>query len=175
MDTPQSKIVVLTFGCLLLLAACGQASETATSAPTTTEPSAVATSEDVSEPVSSTTEPPPGVVADIPCPENASCAAEFFLNGRVYSQGCNGVREDAILFDEVLGSGEALFENFEVFALEAHPEHDVVAISIESGCTEDPNEMISPWTFASVEGAGVAGAACELGVLSEEQRIANNC
>lgn len=175
MDTRQQKIGALAFSCLLLLAACGQTAEPITSTPTTTEVSAVAASEDVPEPVPSTTEPPPGVVADIPCPDNASCAAEFFLNGRVYSQGCNGVREDAILFEEVLGSGDALFETFEVFALEGHPEHDVVAISIESGCTEDPNEVISPWTFASVEGAGVTGAACELGLLSEEQQIANNC
>lgn len=177
-------------GFLLVLAACGEASVATAEEPESTSPTTVETTEertveevedleveDTVPPLPSTTEPPPGVIAEVRCPANASCAEEFILNGKTYSLSCAAVLESAVLPDEVLGSGTAFSQAFEVFALSGNPSHDIVAVSIEGGrCSEDDtDEFVSPWSFAWTASADAGSAVCELGLLSDEQRIVDEC
>ena len=180
----RARLASVGFGTLLILAACGESPDDAEG----TDELPPATQEQVEEevveedeveqtvpPLPSTTEPPPGVVVQVQCQDNASCAEEFILNGRTYSQGCTGVLEEAIVLDNVLGSGQAFSQQVEVFAIDGFPDGDVVAVNVQSGCTEDPNEPISPWSFAWVSGAQIVPVVCDLGLLTVEQREANSC
>jgi len=184
----MNKAMIAAFlGVFLVLAACGDASISAaeeTEPPETASPTTVVVVEEEGEevevtvaPLPPTTEPPSGVIADVPCEGDSSCVEEFFLNGRNYSTSCRAVREDAILFDEVVGSGTAFALELEVFALADYPNHGVVAVSLEGGiCSDDDtDEFVSPWSFASARGVDSGAAVCELGLLSEEQRIVDEC
>ena len=173
--------VSVSLGTMLVLAACGDASVASSDQVATSV--AIEEEEEIEEieveetapPLLSTTEPPPGVVAQVLCPANASCAEEFILNGSIYFTSCRGVLEEAVLLDEVLGAGEVNSLDVEVLAIEGHPLDDVVAVTLPSGCTEDPAEQISPWSFAAVEGSDFVSAVCEFGLLSLEQRQVDGC
>ncbi len=180
----RTRLKSAALGTLLILAACGETSvategtddlSPVTQAQVEEESVEEEEVEQTAPPLPSTTEPPPGVVVRVQCPENASCAEEFILNGRTYSQSCTGVLEEAVVLDNVLGSGQAFSQPVEVFAIDGFPDGDIVAVNVPSGCTEDPNEEISPWSFAWVSSAQILPVICELGLLSAEQREANNC
>lgn len=187
----MNKAMIAAFlGVFLVLAACSEASvataeEAENTSPTTVPSIEEQTVEEIEElevedavpPLPSTTEPPPGVLVEVRCPANASCAEEFLLNGNVYSHGCTAVLESVVLLDEVLGSGMAFSEDFEVFALSGNPSHDVVAVSIQGGiCSDDDtDEFVSPWSFAWTSSADIQSTVCELGLMSDERRIVNGC
>lgn len=168
-----------------MLAACGETAVATTDEPELNDVSSTSSneSEEVEEtvpPLPSTTEPPPGVVADVLCEDGNMCAEEFILNGRIYSHSCGAVKEEGVLLDEVIGSGTALSEEFEVLALVGYPTHDVVAVSIEGGiCSDDAtDEFASPWSFAWTENtsdADIGAAICQLGLMSDELALANGC
>ena len=177
----------------LLLAACGEQAVTTSDEPIaaeqpestdlssaqapTSENNAVEEEafEETVPPLPPTTEPPEGVVAEVRCEENAMCAEEFILNGRIYSVSCAVVLERSILFDDLVGSGTAFAQDIEVFAIEGNPDHGVVAISRESGCSENPADPTGAWSFAFATRSGIQSAVCEHGNLSDEQRIADGC
>ena len=179
---------------LSLLTACGEASPStsedlepseSTSPSTVEDTDSVNTSTTVREPemedtvVSSpsTTEPAAGVVVEVLCDGDSSCAAEYFLNGQIYSHGCEAVDPEAVLLGEVLGSGTAFFQDINVFAVVDYPNHDVVAVNIEGGiCSDDDtDEFVSPWSFAWTAGADINEASCEVGLMSDERRRVNGC
>lgn len=133
--------------------------------------------EEIPPPLPSTTEPPFGVVVPVECPGNASCEESYILNGRVYLRSCRAVVESAVRLDEVLGSGVAFDETVEVFAVDGHPEHDVVAFSFPGGdCAgTGETEFTSLWSFAWVRPVDPTSTICAIGLQSPEQRRVDGC
>jgi hypothetical protein len=122
--------------------------------------------------------PPVGVIEQVPCPDDALCAEEFGLNGRIYSPSCRLIDPAAVDLDNELGQGRAFGREGRANALRSDPSFDVIAMSAppSAGCSEhpDPNSPTSEWQFAWT-GTLDTSIICTLGLLTPVEAAADGC
>ncbi len=153
---------------------------------TTTQDTSPHTAEpdDVDSPApdtASSSSPPDGVIEEVACDSNASCASEFWLNGRIYARSCGLIDPTQVDPDNQLGTGRAFGREIEAYALLLDPSFGIVAVSAEpgsTGCSEDPgpDAPTSPWQFAfGAPGSYDESLICELGLFSAGEAAENEC
>ncbi len=153
-----------------------------TAATDTSSPTAEPTDTDAAAPdTASSTIPPDGVIAAVPCPANSICAAEFWLNGRIYAASCGLIDPTQVDLDNQLGGGWALGRELEAYSLVLDPSHGIVAISTRpgsTGCGENlgPDAPTSPWKFAfGPVGSYDESLVCEVGLFTPGELAQEGC
>lgn len=130
--------------------------------------------------VTSTTVPvaSPGELVVPDCDDTGLCAAGFVLDdGIFYGLSCRAVR-DAEVSDEVLGRGQLEGEEVTVNAVEGIDRDVMVAVSLPGGLCHDGAEALSGWSVAfpsTVDDAVARETLCQVGELTEAQRVADGC
>ncbi len=153
-----------------------------TTAEDTSPPTAEPTDADAAAPdTASSTIPPDGVIAAVPCPADGLCAEEFWLNGRIYAASCGLIDPTQVDLDNQLGAGWALRRELEAYALLADPSYGIVAISARpgsTGCSENPgpDTLTSPWQFAfGPVGSYDESLICEVGLFTPSELAQEDC
>ena len=126
-----------------------------------------------------------GLIEEVPCPSNGSCAEEFGLNGRIYSLSCALIDPRWVDLDSELGLGRIFGRDEQANAVLVESEvsegsdNDVIAVSAPeaTGCSENPgpDAPTSPWRFAfGVQDVG-SEVICALGLFTAEERVEEGC
>ena len=156
-------------------------SQTTTSSANTTAPvDAEETNDPPSPPPTRRSSIPHGVIQQIECDDNAACAAEFRLNGRIYSESCALIDPSQVDLGNELGMGWAFNREVRAHALLLDESHGIIAISAmpgSTGCRENPgpDAPTSPWQFAFGSLGSVDTSLICIVRLSTPEEAAEDC